>query len=367
MEILIGYGVSFILGITGSIIATELLKKNSQNKKNKLLEKWEANISEVHAIQDDREYYQFGPIQIPIIPWLSISESNYKGWLEKDCSFIYNSSYHKVATPELETLIDNNWTTELGFNKRLVNEPGVGLLKLSLESKESKIYPKFYLYPTNFKNFIGTNKSRHRFQNADLNEYHNIEIETPLGYEHLNKSAFSNDLGTATTIITKDRKILLSKRTNKVHILPGYIHTSIAEGMNPERDFVIDSPSPFETIVKGAKEELDINIDKKFIRLLAIGIYLPFSQPYIACQIELNKTLNELIEESESNLNSWEGNILACNFTIEDLIPFLISDFESSGIKVAELAKHSILLSLAREFGFKELITKINYYQRQMN
>lgn len=356
MNIYVGYLISFFLGIIGGMTKTKI-ENSISSKKVKNIEKKLKNVLEIlHNIEDETDHFQLGCLNIEVIPWLSINDSSLSGWFEKDCRFSYYEDFKKELPQELLDKIESHWEFEKKFNLKLKNGERVGLLNLILNKETNKIIPEFEFYITNYKNFIGTNKCYEKFPRSDREAWNSEKISSTRGYEYISESLFSNDLATATTIITKDRKILLSKRTDKVHVLPKYIHTSIAEGMLPQKDMFDNSPNPFLTIVRGAKEELNLSINQKDIRMLATGLYLPYSQPFIVCQVESNKTLKELLDEAGNYINSWEGKLLPIEFDIEVLAPFLLDSYKSyQNINVAPLAKYCITLCLAREYGLEKV------------
>lgn len=172
------------------------------------------------------------------------------------------------------------------------------------------------------------------------------------GFTCLSKSFLSNDLATATTVITNDNKIIFKKRTKEVYILPNKIHTSIAEGMLWNKDQKDNCPNPFNTVVRGAKDELGIDIHPEWITILAFGIYLDFAQPFIACNVNLEISYDDLKKTSTIRKDKWEDKIFVLDFSVESVSPYL---FESHEIQMAELGKISVILSLIKKYNRKTI------------
>ena len=218
-------------------------------------------------------------------------------------------------------------------------------------------------YKTDYKNFIGTNKSiaKEKFH-IYIGEIERSIMNSKEGYKNLNNSVLSNDLATATTIITKDKKIILAQRSNEVYLLKGLIHTSIAEGMHFENDWDenISSPNPLRTIKRGAKEELNIDIELDNIEILAVGIYTPYAQPFIVAKVEIDKTYEEVVSCFKEREHSFEGNIFAVDFNITELSPFLFDrNLFGHSLKMADLGKVSILQCLIQKYGKNKLEKKL--------
>ena len=344
--------ISFILGIIGGLIVSKIIERKEFKKKQKVLEIWNNLIQDIGS----QNVFKTTNLSIDVIPWFTINDKNEELWDENKCNFLLENENQIEFPKDLDDIIKNNWKSEKTLNSKLFNENRYGLKDIYLNNSGN---PTLIFHKTNYKNFIGTNKNYQKFDIDKLDKWHPLEINETEGFRLLKNSSFSNDLATSCNVITKDNKILLSKRSKKVHILPGQMHTSIAEGMN-DNDLVSGLPNPFNTIARGAKDEIGIDIDRKKIKILAIGNYLPFSQPYIACELRLDMTYEELIKVDGYTKDSWEGNIKVCEFNVESLFPLISSNFEDDGILVSDIARHNIILSLIKEFGRNKIESKIN-------
>lgn len=299
------------------------------------------------------QLFSMGPLIMNCILWAGMTERKQAGWKQGDISFSFEKS-SKSIPEEMNDFIEENWAESKMENANLRNEPRCGVRKITFSQK-----PHVTFGETNYKKFIGTNKSisNDRFARFFTETERKI-LRTKNGFELLPESLLSNDLATATTVITSDNYILLVKRSKEVFVLKDVIHTSIAEGMNLEKDWNdgLDAPDVFKTIVRGAKEELNYDAKPSEIELTSFGVYRPFMQPFVTAKIEVPFTHDVLLSKMDNQKDSFEGNVFAVRNDLTNIAPFLFDrTFLGQDLKMAELGKVSIIQCLMQQYGEKKL------------
>jgi len=363
MEKYIADNLGWFFAIFGAVLSLMLsmtikafCKYKKYKKNDKIVQYWNNNFENMNQETDQASNWSLGPLHIRVVNWSEITDSNDKGWSNNDVSFrIVEKSKSLLEEKKLNKHIEEIWNREKFLNKNLDNKKRrCGLFNFIENSTNDGIDTKILeFYKTDYKRFIGTNKNLSDLRKSSYGDkYFNPEVFLKNGFTCLSKSFLSNDLATATTVITNDNKIIFKKRTKEVYVLPNKIHTSIAEGMLWEEDQKDNCPNPFNTVVRGAKDELGIAICPEWITILAFGVYLDFAQPFIACNVNLEISYDDLKKISTFRKDEWEDKIFVLDFSVESVSPYL---FESHEIQMAELGKISVILSLIKKYNRKTI------------
>lgn len=306
-------------------------------------------ITGFKGFTDHSRLYSVGPLVTDCIVWKGMAKRNQRGFKRGEINFSF-TDYQKDRSADFNAYIQGNWDEQTKQNPNLRNEVRCGVRSMRLDPDVNITF-----YETNYKNFIGTNQSISDNRFAEfITETERKISSLKDGYRLLAESNFSNDLATATTVITKDGYVLLSKRSQEVFVLKNLIHTSIAEGMQLDSDWndSINAPDPFKTIARGAKEELNLDIDVSEIEITSFGLYRPFMQPFITGKIMIDQTYSEVIAKLAEHDNTFEGNVFAVKYNLTNLSPFLFDrKFLGQNLEMAELGKISILQCLIQKHG----------------
>lgn len=311
--------------------------------------------------------WSLGFLKIRVTNWLEISDSNDRGWSSNNVKCKIGSENLPKAE-ELDKYIENKWSDEkkLKPNKMLFfNEPRCGLsnFESKKDKREGDYQPVLEFYQTYYKRFVGTNKNLSELVSSlEMKKYYDQRLLLKDGFRHLKSSYLSNDLATATTVVTNDNKVVLKRRKEIVYVLSDQMHTSIAEGMIWGKDMTNGCPDPFKTVVRGAEEELNINIKPENVTILAFGIYWDFAQPFIACNINIDMDYDELEGQFNKILEDKREDeiIFSADFSVTGITPYL----DDPEIKMGELAKISLILSLVKKYGKTKVEKDLKNFKR---
>jgi len=355
---------SFLIELVCKIVSWLHNKSKERKEYDVLKDTVNQRINRLKEI-DEKHYWCFSPLIIRVVNWpeMEIKNKGDKGWKRNDIECKLWENEAKELSGDLKEHIEKIWKREQ-FKK---NNERYGLYSFEKKREGNIIKPVLTFYHTDYKKFIGTNKNLKQIINSSkLKKYYDKRLVSPEGYEYLEESMLSNDLATATTVIIKENKVILEKRSQNVNVLPGDIHTSIAEGMLGRTDEIDGIPDPFLTIIRGAKEELEKDPNGKYniseyikaenITILAFGIYLDYAQPFIACNVKIDLDESELLEKFKELKKDYdEGKKIILDYSCEKIIPYLFGvEKEIIGkYKMAELAKISLILSLIQDYGKK--------------
>lgn len=350
MKLVIAFIVTFLSGLFTTFFINMILNSVDHIKEKRV---FRTLIFGFEKYTNHSQLYSVGPLIMNCILWVGMTEKEQRGWKQQDISFSFEET-SKLIPDEMNAFIEANWNESEIENQNLRNEARSGVRKIDFSQD-----PHITFGETNYKNFIGTNKSisNKRFAHF-ITETERKILSTKDGFKFLPKSLFSNDLATATTVITADNYILLAKRSKEVFVLKDVIHTSIAEGMDLKKDWNsrLDAPDVFKTIVRGAKEELNIDVEPTEIELTSFGLYRPFMQPFVTAKIKVPFTHDQVINKISNHKDSFEGNVFAVQNNLTNIAPFLFDrTFLGQDLKMAELGKVSIIQCLMQQYGEKKL------------
>ena len=376
--------VGFIIGGILPEIVGERLKRRERFKKQKIFYK---NFASMARETNSNICWSIGPLFIEIISWLNIENNNNKGWKKSEinCKLWENGMNEKSLPDDLKKYIDSNWNKEVSKKNRVLeNNPRCGLHDFIIKSNK----PTLIFYPTNYKRFIATNVNLKEIIHSHP-KYFDYRVFNKDGYKYLKESKLSNDLATGAIVITSDNKVILSRRTSKTYVLPNKLHASIHEGMNEEdyikdKNGVVQTVDPINTLVRGAEEELELIIKSEDVIVLGFGIYIEYAQPFMVALIKSRKSYEEMKKNYENKTKkkgkkpNWESKIFSVDFNIKSLAPYLfgIKDLQkikeidrktgkviNTDIELAELAKLSITLALIQRHGRDNVEKKLIEYQ----
>ncbi len=168
---------------------------------------------------------------------------------------------------------------------------------------------------------------------------------------------FSSILGVNLVLVTRDNRLVVTKRNPFVHSGPGKLHCSVAENLLRPTDAGPDqAPDPFRTALRGAQEELGIVLAAENLEFIAFGVEPVLCQYTLTGWCQINATAKELeaIRAFGVPKDKWENQkliFLPCHLT--SIANFIMQDrdhWDSFGLA-------AIILSLPRMgFSNKEIV-----------
>ena len=285
-----------------------------------------------------------------------------EGWGRKDCKFELEGRYSKEPfngsfnlTEELKEKIKNEDLREIirehiekiwdDLNRRqrgfLTDKQSYGLY--SYQFRENAYKLRFVFKLTSYRHFVGTNKSLdiplprkidgkydtlRKYIEAKYNEE-----GCPLSQTFLQETFLSNRLGTATAVVTKDNRLIITKGGGSKVVMPNRYMVSIAEGMvhnwRRGKTYEHDKHNPFKTIYRGAKQELlleEDELNENEVKILAFGSYCEYMQPFIWAYAETDCSASEIINRRNQRLKQkgWDvDTVLAVPFDPKNLAGYL--------------------------------------------
>lgn len=173
------------------------------------------------------------------------------------------------------------------------------------------------------------------------------------------KHVLSNFMDLGFTIVTRDQKVILTKRSQRVAINPGMIAT-FTECSDLRYDLDSEDIPDFSfTATRGAFEEVGIYIPPSRFQFLGFVVGENKLSPGLLAVAHTDHTWVEIMERTESAQDVWEGKVFAIDFSpevVRDYIEEIFSDPQSGGIYGPSVV--NLVFGLIQTFG-KERIEHV--------
>lgn len=206
----------------------------------------------------------------------------------------------------------------------------------------------FTFYITDYFTFLATNMQLDKkLQSGETIREKYIpsnELETVQPF-------LANGFGVVLVVITSDENVILTKRTGMSGARANEI--SVVEGVHPslDRHSVNDGPDLFNTVVRGANEELGIIINKDIITFLGYGIDLDYYQWNIIGFAHVPQTAQEIKHlRSRGAAGKWENSLLVFENFLPKNIAKVINEKE-----MWSTAKVALYWTAVRELGKRNI------------
>jgi len=163
----------------------------------------------------------------------------------------------------------------------------------------------------------------------------------------------ANGFGVSLIIISKDKKLLLTVRTETTGIRPGELDVSVVEGIHPVRDQSAIDPGPdlYRTAIFGAREELGIELSKEAITFLGFGVDTEYYQwNIIGVATIYEKAIDALESRTRGTGGKWETK----QIEIVDSDPQIIFKYLKNR-KIWSTGLLTIYWTLVHEYGRKRV------------
>lgn len=121
--------------------------------------------------------------------------------------------------------------------------------------------------------------------------------------------SLANGFVIALVIITKDKKLVLSHRSDRVGVRPGELDASVVEGVHPvlDRSSIHRGPDLYRTAIRGAQEEIGIELVQEEITFLGFGVDIEYYQWNMIGVARISETAHEALEHRRRGIGGkWE-------------------------------------------------------------
>lgn len=184
---------------------------------------------------------------------------------------------------------------------------------------------------------------------------------------------FSHNFGVVVSLVTGDRKIIITKRPPDIGARAGVFNIPINESAHPDFDTSDDSRAPdlYKTTTRGAKEELKLTIERKDIEFFAFGVDSVYTMWNIYGVVRTSDTSSEVLRRRrQGTKDGWEiQSIYAVDFTIPAILDFINWSIppDKRDVKVVDTiwspgAIACIYFTLVREYGITRVDRAIKAY-----
>ncbi|NUM45498.1 MAG: hypothetical protein HUU38_12410 [Anaerolineales bacterium] len=176
------------------------------------------------------------------------------------------------------------------------------------------------------------------------------------GHELSNPIPFlSNGFGIALAVITKDKKLILTRRNTNIGVRPGQLDSSVVEGIQPilDRSNTYKGPDLYRTAIRGAQEELGIQLLQEDIHFLGFGLDTEYYQWGLLGIAYCSETIEQIREIRTRGIGGkWEVNqIEAIDINPKQILARLKEN------KIWSIGFVTVYYALTKEFGKDKIDT----------
>jgi hypothetical protein len=169
-----------------------------------------------------------------------------------------------------------------------------------------------------------------------------IDLARPIAY-------LANGFGVAIAVVTVDRKTIITRRHDTTGTRSGEVDVAVVEGVHPNLDWstTYKGPDLYQTAIRGAREELGIEILQDSITLLGFGVDAEYYQWNLIGLTVVDETAESIIENRKKGApGKWELRSLeAVDFDPESIFSFLKRErLWSTGLA-------TLYFALVRQYG----------------
>jgi len=163
----------------------------------------------------------------------------------------------------------------------------------------------------------------------------------------------ANGVGLVLVLFTKDRKLILSRRSDDAGTRNGEFDASVVEGLHPilDRSNTSLAPDIYRTAIRGTLEEVGVELMQQDISLLGFGVDIEYYQWNIVGMAETNYFAKEVLENRRRGISGkWENK----TFEIIDSNPEKVFKFLAPK-KIWATAMIAIYWALVHQYGRKKV------------
>lgn len=159
--------------------------------------------------------------------------------------------------------------------------------------------------------------------------------------------------GVSLVGLTKDRKMILTRRSDNAGARPGELDVSVVEAVHPEKDVSATKAGPdiYKTAIRGAREEIGIEIGYNDVHFFGYGVDQEYYQWNMIGMFHISVTAKEALEiRNRGSEGKWEVK----DFQVIDAHPRRVFEHIKER-KLWSTALISIYWTLVHEFGSKNV------------
>jgi hypothetical protein len=172
---------------------------------------------------------------------------------------------------------------------------------------------------------------------------------------------FWNSFGVNASLISKDRQLIIMRRSQEVSSWKGMYHIAINEGLHRpfDRSDISDAPNLYRAVIRGAAEELGLELDVSNITFLTFNVNAKYLTWSIQGMARTEYTAQEIVNMRKLGAKDrWEAmEIIPVDFDVKKVIEFIHScePWSPHGLSC-------IYYTLVHEFGKKAVEEGIRKY-----
>ncbi len=172
---------------------------------------------------------------------------------------------------------------------------------------------------------------------------------------------FGNTFGMNACLISNDERILLIRRSREVSHWRGLYHIAINESLQRpiDRSDYDDAPNPYRALIRGAAEEIGIEVNPSEITLLTLTVTSTYSSWGMHGLVRSSRSMQEIINSRTIGArDKWEGTeLIPIEFSAKAVVEFVHSHTPWSPHGLA-----CLYLTLVHEFGKRTVEEAIRKY-----
>jgi hypothetical protein len=140
---------------------------------------------------------------------------------------------------------------------------------------------------------------------------------------------FSTSFGINITVLTSDDHVVLTRRSGIVGSRLGEHNISVNEGLTEfiDRGKHHDAPNVYDCAIRGAQEELGLELTQADIRFLSFGVDTHYAQWGLLGMAKTRSTIEEIQQwRSRGVKDKWENEKLyPLKFDLEQIVEFVLT------------------------------------------
>lgn len=159
----------------------------------------------------------------------------------------------------------------------------------------------------------------------------------------------ANGFGIVLVILTKDRKLIFARRHQNTGMRPGEFDVSVVEGTHPVLDRLTTQRGPdiYRTVIRGALEELGIELIQSDITFLGFGVDVEYYQWALLGVACIEQTVEQALELRRRGISGkWENE----TFEVVDSDPIRVFNYVRNR-KIWSAALVAVYWALVHEYG----------------